>query len=399
MQIKKIISILFSCVVLPSVYSNDKSLQVLDEVHEQLSKYYYDQKIISEKWPSIYNECRIKCLDAANSQKGFKVIKKALEKLKVSHLHLLTPYDKKELEWMEPMTFSSSGEHYFKINTNGQEWLLSDDKSNPSYMGYEVLEVNGNPLKGLEHNLSDWSKLKRYMDSYESIDLKLKKPNKKRAIEIVRTKISHNILKRSIGFIDYKDRLDYQLINEVLVLRVEIFTISVIQKAKKLIQNNRNTKGIVLDLRDNPGGMGMLACALALEFAKEDFSLGSQKGGDLEMNYVVVKQARYYDRKVAVIINRNSASTSEILARGLQVQKRARLFGERTAGMALPSVIKKLSYDCVFQYPIGDFLDESGELLEGKGVEPDETVSYSQEMLLSGIDAQLKAALNWIRSH
>jgi carboxyl-terminal processing protease len=100
---------------------------------------------------------------------------------------------------------------------------------------------------------------------------------------------------------------------------------------------------------------------------------------------------------LAVLIDGGSASTSEILAGGLQDLKRARVFGTRSAGAALPSIIIKLPNGDGFQYANANYVSQSGKILEGVGVTPDVVVRHTRRALLSGRDAVVDAAMAWIR--
>ena len=88
---------------------------------------------------------------------------------------------------------------------------------------------------------------------------------------------------------------------------------------------------------------------------------------------------------------------TEIFAGGLQDLGRARVFGTRTAGAALPSAIERLPNQDGFQYAVANYISEGGEVLEGRGVIPDVEVIPSREALLRGEDPVVRAAVGWIR--
>jgi carboxyl-terminal processing protease len=87
-----------------------------------------------------------------------------------------------------------------------------------------------------------------------------------------------------------------------------------------------------------------------------------------------------------------TGSTAEILARGLQTNRGARVIGSVTAGAVLPSIVRELPSGGLLQYPIANYLDARGEPLEGRGVKPDVTVRWSLADLRSGRDAWREAA-------
>jgi carboxyl-terminal processing protease len=105
-----------------------------------------------------------------------------------------------------------------------------------------------------------------------------------------------------------------------------------------------------------------------------------------------------YRGAVAILVDGCSASTSEILAEGMKDLGRARVFGTRTAGAALPSAIDKLPNGDGFQHAVADYISEGGKSLEGAGVIPDVEVKLTQEALLAGRDPVLEAAIEWIHS-
>jgi len=115
-----------------------------------------------------------------------------------------------------------------------------------------------------------------------------------------------------------------------------------------------------------------------------------------EFNFIINTRANGYHGRVALLIDDLSASTSEIFAGGLQDLKLARVFGTRTAGAALPSMIEKLPNGDGFQYAIANYISEGGEVLEGVGVVPDVEVVPTRENLQSEGDPILEAARKWL---
>jgi carboxyl-terminal processing protease len=156
-------------------------------------------------------------------------------------------------------------------------------------------------------------------------------------------------------------------------------------------------KGFVIDVRGNPGGVGGLAMGVAGWFTdKSGMQLGTQYMRGLKLNFVIFPRPEPFRGPVAVLVDGDSASTSEIFAGGLKDVKRARIFGTRTAGAALPSVIERLPNGDGFQYAIANYISQGGKPLEGIGVIPDEDIRQTRRQLLDGKDAVLDAAMAWI---
>jgi carboxyl-terminal processing protease len=172
---------------------------------------------------------------------------------------------------------------------------------------------------------------------------------------------------------------------------------SVMTAVGEAIRSFGDAPGIILDLRGNPGGLGAMAMGVAGWFIPDQGrKLGTMVMRGNQLRFTVSPRPNPYAGKVAILVDALSASTTEILAAGLQDLGRARIFGTRTAGAALPSIIERLPNGDGFQYAIANYASEGGDTLEGNGVVPDSTVALTQETLLAGHDAQFEAATAWI---
>ena len=157
--------------------------------------------------------------------------------------------------------------------------------------------------------------------------------------------------------------------------------------------------GVIIDLRGNPGGLGIMATGLAGWFLdKPDQRLGTMHMRQTPIKFTVNPRLPTYRGAVAILVDGCSASTSEIFAEGMRDLGRARVFGTRTAGAALPSAIDKLPNGDGFQHAVADYISEGGQSLEGAGVIPDVEVKLTREALLGGRDPVLEAAIEWINT-
>ncbi len=171
----------------------------------------------------------------------------------------------------------------------------------------------------------------------------------------------------------------------------------VMAQFEKAIRSFVGCKGVIIDLRGNPGGLGIMASGLAGWFVSASGkSLGRMATRAGEMKFAIFPRALSYPGPLAVVIDGASASTSEIFAAGMKDLGRARIFGSTSAGAALPSVIAKLPNGDRFQYAIANCWSANGHRIEGKGVEPHEIVEQDRSQLLQGRDAVIDAAVRWI---
>jgi carboxyl-terminal processing protease len=173
----------------------------------------------------------------------------------------------------------------------------------------------------------------------------------------------------------------------------------VIGQFASALKENRDAEGLILDLRGNPGGIGAMAMGIGGWLVSDaDRKLGTMITRAGSLHFSLNPRPEPFTKPVAVIVDELSMSTSEILAGGLKDIKRARVFGVRTPGAALPSRVDVLPNGDGFQYAFANYISAGGKPLEGNGVEPDVETPLTRAALLEGHDPAVEAAVAWIRS-
>jgi carboxyl-terminal processing protease len=173
----------------------------------------------------------------------------------------------------------------------------------------------------------------------------------------------------------------------------------VMARIEDAIRSFMDSNGIILDLRGNPGGIGAMSMGIAGWFVDDaGRTLGTMQTRDTSLRFAVFPRAKTYAGPLAILVDGCTASTAEILAGGLQDLGRAKIFGTRTAGAALPATMERLPNGDGFLHAIADYVSVGGQRLEGAGVRPDVEVEPSRPALLSGSDPVLAAAAEWIES-
>ena len=166
----------------------------------------------------------------------------------------------------------------------------------------------------------------------------------------------------------------------------------------KSMSSFMDAAGIIIDLRGNPGGIGLMAQGMAgWLIAQKDCFLGTTYTRNGEHKLFIYPRPTTYTGPVAVLVDELSGSAAELFASGLKDLGRARVFGSPTEGAALASMIDKLPNGDVFLYAVGDYVSAGGQSLEGVGVTPDVEVTPTRKALLEGRDEVLQAAVDWIR--
>jgi carboxyl-terminal processing protease len=191
---------------------------------------------------------------------------------------------------------------------------------------------------------------------------------------------------------------------EVGLIAFNVWMTPVSRQFDEAMDRLRDTAGIVIDLRGNPGGVLTMVMGLSGHFFSEGVNLGTITTRESALKLVTNPRfvgaagqvVKPFSGRVAILVDSGSYSASEIFAGGMQAVGRARVFGTQTAGGALPAVLERLPGGDVLQYAIGDFVTATGQRIEGRGVVPDHVVAPTQGDLRAGRDPILQAAVQWI---
>lgn len=193
------------------------------------------------------------------------------------------------------------------------------------------------------------------------------------------------------------ERTEERTADGLAYVAFNVFTPSLMKELRTFLRSLQPGDGLVIDLRGNGGGVTGMASGLSGWLTTREFSLGGMSLRQGYIGFPVFPQQGAFTGPVAILIDSGSASTSEILAAGLQEAQRARVFGEVSAGAALPSSFKTLPIGDLFQFAIADMKTPKGQVLEGRGVQPDEEVRPTRGGLAAGEDPVLAAAQAWLR--
>ncbi|RLA74738.1 MAG: peptidase S41 [Epsilonproteobacteria bacterium] len=160
----------------------------------------------------------------------------------------------------------------------------------------------------------------------------------------------------------------------MLYLRISSFDSKVVKELKKRLNNNKNHDGIVLDLRDNPGGLLDQAIGVVDMFVSKG-KIVSQKSQDKTENkiYKATKYATQSDKPMVVLVNGGSASASEIVAGALQDHKRAIIVGDKTFGKGSVQQILPIANNRLeaIKITISRYYLPSGRTIQAVGISPD----------------------------
>lgn len=159
-----------------------------------------------------------------------------------------------------------------------------------------------------------------------------------------------------------------------------------------ILNNNKNKKGFVIDLRSNPGGLLTNAIYISDMFL-DGGTIVSTVDRDGYKETQRASSGVYTNKPVVILINKGSASASEIFSGAMKDNHRAIIIGEQSFGKGLVQEINKLPYESGINITIQKYLTPNGTDINKKGITPDIEVKLTEDDVKNKNDVQLKKAI------
>jgi carboxyl-terminal processing protease len=200
--------------------------------------------------------------------------------------------------------------------------------------------------------------------------------------------------------------LDYEVKDGILIVKLYSFNTNAEELFYKAVVDGflrQKAQGLVLDLRNNPGGFLDVAVDLAGWFLKKGTLVVKEvtrEKNNGENNHLAMGNGALKDIPVVVLVNKGSASASEILAGALQIQRGVKLVGEETFGKGTVQRLIKLSDGSSLKITVANWVLPNGQILEGNGLKPDievKTNNEEQDNKDTKNDPQLQKALEVVK--
>ena len=187
------------------------------------------------------------------------------------------------------------------------------------------------------------------------------------------------------------DVVAYQLASKVVYIQISSISSQVASDVAVALVKFPHSKGIILDLRDNPGGLLNVAVDVASLFLTEGTIVSYARKNDSEVVLESTKK-KSDSAPMTVLINRSTASAAEVIAGALQDRNRAVILGEKSYGKGTVQEIIDLTGGSKLEITIGKYRTPSGKVIDQVGIAPDllvpENDSINKALLvLSGLSA------------
>lgn len=246
----------------------------------------------------------------------------------------------------------------------------------------EILEINGVSTKGIT---IDKAADKIRGEEGTTVNLLVKRKDVVKNYSIVRKEIE-------LKAVSTKIPNDVKLSNDIGYIRLSSFiSKNAGAEFESILSQQKDKKGYIIDLRSNPGGLLTNALYIANLLLPRGIIVSTvDRDGYKETQRVYGRPIT--NKPLVVLINKGSASASEILSGALKDNKRAVLVGETSFGKGLVQEINRLPNNAGVNITIQKYLTPNGTDINKKGIDPDIEVKLTEDDVKNKDDKQLKRA-------
>ena len=386
----------------------------LDHAWRTVLAKHYDPTLHCTDWPALRMQYADKLGSADDEASAYGVMNAMLGELGQSHLAIVPPSARAHGEPREGVT-AGSAMVPITVRYFDDAVVIVEDAAHGLRSGLprgaSIVAVDGKPVAGaieqaknnfdrdvevsfhVARTVSGWlgcapgaKKAITYRPANADKPVEKKVACKKPKMEVI-----------TMGHLSLPVSVEHRMLpaSKVGYVRFNVWLLPLMPKIEAALAGMRKKgmQSLVIDLRGNPGGVGMMVVPLARQLLSESASLGEMKMRESKQVFNVTADDGAFTGPVAILVDERTGSTSEIFAQALQDLGRARVFGAGPSqGAALPSLIEELPGGALLQYVVADYTSPKGVSVEGKGVAPDTVVPESAADYAGGRDPVLDAA-------
>lgn len=368
--------------------------KTFEKIWQTVNDKYFDPNFGGVDWKAAHERYAPQVANAKTDAEFFALMEKMLGEIKTSHLEILTPDTLEKLK----APGATTGLGLREIENQVVITRLLDDSSAAKAnlkLGYAITKIDGEAVKNL-----DDAKVKLSGTPNTTLKLSyLDETDTERETTLTRAPLAATDKGTLGGGLNLYALFNSKRIGaDIGYFSFTNFLPLMNERIAAAIASFKDTRGIIIDLRGNGGGDDGVALKMANQLFDKPVQLmitKTRKGEDL---YYKARPAKNpYRGTVVILIDEYSGSASEQIAAGLQESKRAYIIGKTSEGGDLDADGVELPTGGLLIYPYGQPRTPNGIVIEGRGVIPDKEVNLTRKALLAGHDAQLEAAVEYIK--
>ncbi len=360
-------------VYIPSVNALSDSKQFVLDAWTLVNEGYYDPELLDEiQWKRIRQKTLQKQIETSDD--AYSAIEDMLKPLEDPFTRILRP---KDYELLKTSNFGSE--------INGVGLQLAEDEISKKIKVISTLA--GSPAE--EAGIISGDIIDK-VDGISSYELGLANTaSKLRGESGTKVLVQITSMSDEIKEIDLERRsVDLRPVrtkrlrddsHTIGYLRITQFSESVPKKIEEALKElkDKEVEGIILDLRNNSGGLVSSGIAVADSFLSE-LPIVETKDRNGIKDAIISQKNTYFDGPMVTLVNKGTASASEILAGSLQDNERSTLIGEKTYGKGLIQSLKSLGEDSGMAITVASYLTPKGNNIQGQGIIPDKILDFPE---------------------
>lgn len=350
---------------------SDSPKAIIDEAWQLVQKEYVDRSFNGQDWEAVRQDYLDR--DYSSQKVAYEAVNKMVNSLEDEYTRFLPPQALKDLVSNVSGEFIGVGVTV-SLDPKTREWIVVEPfiDSPAATAGIKpqdiILSINGTPTSEINP-----SQAAPYLIGPVGSKLKLRvrRLEKEQDYELIREQINLNPLTFKTQNTP-KGKLGY--------IRLPVFTSKSPAAMKAAIEalEDQGVQGYILDLRGNPGGVLDAGIAIARMWIAQG-RLMSLTTGDGKTEFYDGDRTDLTTKPVQVLVDKKSASASEVLAGAIQDNQRGILVGEQTFGKGVVQSLEKLGKEAGLVITVAQYFTPSGKNIHKKGIKPDQSISPSIE--------------------
>ena len=386
------------------------NLSSFDVVWKTVNEQHFDPTFAGIDWQALYDRYRPQIAASSGIEAFEQITNNMLFELRLSHLLVAS---EKRLTTYMPRLFADGNVGIDIRWRQAKAIILSIQPGGPAHQaglkpGYEIRGIGGrdiheivrtaealppynvrhrngtlaNYILGHLNGPADTSVSVRYVGAHSQA---------KEAVMVRRTRGAGTIISDAMPpvFIEFEAR---RLARNIGYIWFNHFAAPVDTAFVDALETLRDTRGLIVDVRGNPGGYFRVVDTLVENLIRVETTLYRFRLRNRTVEKKVTPSERPYHQPVVVLVDETSLSASEHFAACLQALGRAVIIGARSPGYLLGANWIRLPNGLSFMHTILEPIPFKGGALEGKGVRPDFEIGLDSSELRAGRDNQLEAA-------
>jgi C-terminal processing protease CtpA/Prc len=402
-MLRRILAAISIVIVIPSVSpaQTAEGLLIADvrrylaDLHADLKRSFYDRELHGLNVDSLRDVAEKEIANAKSAQERYRAIDRFLAPFNDSHTFFVAPRR------------IGLADYHFRIRfVADKPYVVGVDKGSLAdsagvRLGDEVLLFDGKPLtrRTYRRNISE------FLGSHPIRPLVLKLKDRYNAHADVTVPIDTTEIYRTTGarfrtmIAMYRDsselatsHLQATVADSILVWRLPQFA-HADKGIGKVVDRARKHRIVILDLRGNPGGSVKTLANLVGYFVDHEVLVGDLRTRIGTEKFVAQPKKNRFEGRLMILVDSETGSAAEVFARLMQIEKRAVIYGDQTAGAVMASNFFRYGEDAGASITISDFVLHNGERLEHVGVTPDVPLILTAAHVASQTDPMLSFVL------